>query len=337
MKNLHAFRLKEKGLRRYFAKYSIRGDYSKRIETQLEIAIRRKVSPGFSLHFGNNGSETPVDVIISFYWLAFLWGLNFPGLGRFCEKIGRGHKRNISLKFHGRMMWWELWYDDDMGYDDYHRCDKRRKPRLWPWSMGREKYRSWMCLRQGNIDLNPLDALWGQRYYSYLDLWAKNTRLDVGQFEGDVYDVVFKLQKVTRARKHGPAWARRVSDEGWSADWRCEKGIPFRNDSWKGDEILASAEKVTQHCDGDLSDDWLFEAKASLVERVKKDRIKYNYSPPRKLVHVTRLTSGMPVCKSPDEADFVTADYASPGPMCQECVAIIKKGFTPPGVTEEIE
>lgn len=244
-----------------------------RAKLSLEICWRKKVSPGFKLHFGNEGSETPVDVMFSIYWLAFFWSADWPGLGEFCAWFGRGHKRNLSLKFHDNKMWWELWYDDDMGHDNWHQCDLRRTP-VYPWRWGRAKYRSWMCLRQGNLDLNPLDAFWGFRGYHYEDLEDAAANLHVNQFPHDSYLVRFTLQKRTRFRAHGPWWARRVSDEGYVANWGADPyGIPYRNNSWKGDEIMGSSERIHDE------EGWVDQALYSLKNRIISDRRKYNYHP----------------------------------------------------------
>lgn len=276
MKNLHAFTSHRDNTRRYFATYRIRGDDRRRIEGHLEIAFRPKVdTAGFRFHIGDRGSETPVDGHVDLGRVAAYWGFDWPGLGRLCEATGRGHKRDLSLKIHSGSLWWQLWYDDDGGYDNHHDCDSWRQPRLWPWSRGRRKARQWMCLRSGNIDLNPLDALWGPRYFNYEDVEKRTALVPVGQFPGDEHEVEFTLQRQTRARRYGPAWVRQSSDEGWVAEWECHPGIPVRNHEWKGDEILASGEPV------DSVEGWLPQAVASLVERVKADRRRYRYQPPR--------------------------------------------------------
>ena len=245
------------------------------LSMQIEIPWRKKVSPGFCLHFGDNGSETPVDVMVSFYWIAFFWGCNWPGLGKLCEKIGQGHKRNISLKFHGGQMWWELWHDDDGGYDRHHRdiCDQRRKPKLWPWSRGRDKYRSWMCLREGNIELNPLSALWGVRYFHYEVLEEADVWVLIDQFPGDRYNVHFKLEKQTQARKHGPKWARHMTDRGYSVDWSHNPGIPTQNHDWKGDHTLGSGFSIEGR------ENWQDQAVVKLAEWVKTERNRRGYRP----------------------------------------------------------
>lgn len=276
MKNLYYHSAKEKGMWRAWLRYPSPGKHGRnRFAGQIEIVWMKKVTGGFSFHIGDRGSETPIDIMISFYWLAFFFGFNWGGLGALCEKIGRGHKRNISLQFHDRAMWWNLWYDDDMGYDSHHRCDKWRKP-IWPWSMGRRKYRSWMCLREGSLDLNPIDAFWGFRSFKYEDLGERSEdTFTVGQFPGDEYKVKFTLKRMTRQRDFGPRWARTITYEGYIADWGAwDGGIPVRNDYWKGDCIYSSAVRVLNW------ETWLDEAHAALREVILRERKRYRYRIP---------------------------------------------------------
>lgn len=283
LKNLRWFALKEKGMRRYFAHYIIGGDYLREIDTHLEVVWRKPRTFGFNFHLGDKGSETPIDIMLDLGFIIFFWGLNFPGLGELCSKIGRGHKRDIGLQIHHGSLWWKLWYNDDGGWDAHHRCDSWRKP-IWPWSMGRKKHRPWMCLRQGNIELNPLDAIWGYRYFDREVIDHFKGMVEIGEFEGDEYEVEFKLEKNFRQRRYGPKlWVRRRTFEGYSADWTT-KGIPFRNHSWKGDDVLASSEPLTGGNISTPPKDWKQQAIESLVERIKKDRDKYKYHPPQEAI-----------------------------------------------------
>jgi len=275
MKNLHAFSSHRDNTLRWFATYRIAGNDLRRIEAQMEIARRKKPeSFGFRFHLGDRGSETPFDGHIDLGWVAFFWGFNAPGLGALCERIGQGHKRDLSLKIHGGQLWWKLWFDDDGGADPYHRCDGWRRPKVWPWSAGPKKHRGWMCLRDGNIPLHPLDALWGHRYYDRENIETRTVLVPVGEFPGDEYQVTITLESVTRARRMGPRWARRRTDAGWGIDWTCEGGIPFRNHSWKGDESLAGGFGI------DSRERWVQQAVTKLVEHTKRDRKRYGYHPP---------------------------------------------------------
>lgn len=283
MKHLHAFTSHRERCRRYFATYRINGDDRRRIEASLEISTPKKSdSVGFRIHLGNRGSETPVDGMLDLNRIKVFWGLDFPGLGRICEVIGRGHKRDLSLQIHNHQLWWRLWYDDDGGMDPYHECDSWRRPKLWPWSAGRKKHRPWMCLRSGNIELNPVDAFYGHR------LWLKDDTFDapptaralvsIGDFPGDEYAVDFTLERREVRRRTGPAWAGRVTRVDYSVDARCKPGIPVRNHDWKGDEILGWHENVTPDSVRDGS--WVAEAVTRTIAHVRRDRQHHGYVPP---------------------------------------------------------
>lgn len=246
---------------------------------------RRFSDRGFSvkLHLGNRGSETPIDAHAQFGPFAVYVTIGGIG-GRLCELVGRGHKRDLQLSAHGGSLWWKLWHDDDNGYDDgAHKCDKWRRPRLWPWSAGRKKYRSWMCLRDGSIELNPASALWGRASFHRTKIGDRVTAaVQVGEFPGDTYLVGFQLEHSVRHRDHGPRWARRVLSTSYDVDWDTRglcNGIPVRNHDWKGDEVLASGVALPDGMGPD--DDWLTYAVARVVEQVKGDRRRYGYVPPK--------------------------------------------------------
>lgn len=282
MKNLHAFTSHRDNTRRYFATYRIKGDDLRRVEGHIEIAFRPKLGKGgFRFHLGDRGSETPIDGMVDLGLVAVFWGFNAPGLGRLCEWIGRGHKRDLSLRIHDGALWWRIWYDDDGGMDAYHCCDSWRQPKVWPWSAGRRKHRGWMCLRDGNINLNPVDAFWGSKLrLRDEDFPEQSARVlvPVGDFEGDEYEVDFTLERREVRRRYGPAWARRVKRVDYSADAKCTPGIPVRNHDWKGDEILGWGVKVSAESVADGT--WVREAVAGTVDLACRDRKRYRYSPP---------------------------------------------------------
>lgn len=237
---------------------------------------------GFRIHFGDTGSETPYD-----YWLGLGVAsvhLNFESNGRFAEWVGRGHKRDLSLNIHGGSLWWKVWYDGEQGNAEHHRCDSWRRPRLWPWSMGRNKHRGWMCLRDGNIDLNPVDAFYGSQLWlrdeNFPELTA-TALVHVGDFDRDEYLVDFRLERREVRRKAGPAWARRVKRVDYSAAAKCDPGIPVRNHDWKGDEILGWSVRIPIEAVEDGS--WVKAAAAGTIELVRRDRKHYGYKP-RKVV-----------------------------------------------------
>jgi hypothetical protein len=233
---------------------------------------------GFRIHFGDTYSETPYD-----FWagagVASVY-LTIEANGRFAEWIGRGHKRDLSLKIHDRSLWWKLWYDGEQGNAEHHRCDSWRQPKLWPWSAGRRKHRGWMCLRDGNIDLNPVDAFYGSRLWLRDESFGEEkatTLVHVGDFPRDEYLVDFTLERRQVRRKAGPAWARRVKRVDYSADAKCDPGIPIRNHDWKGDNMLGWSVRIPASAVEDGT--WPKEAVAGTIEHVRRDRKHYGYVP----------------------------------------------------------
>lgn len=237
---------------------------------------------GFRFHTGGRGSETPVDAAVHF-GLGSVY-LSTSLFGRFTEWVGRGHKRELSVKTHDGSLWWQVWYDDDGGNDSYHRCDSRRRPRLWPWSAGRRKHRGWMCLRNGNLELNPADAVWGRASFHREALESPIVvAVPVGEFPGDTYPVELTLEREQLFREHGPAFARRVLSDRFTVSWDARdycKGIPVRNHDWKGDEVLASGVSLPDGYDP-ADGRWPELAVEQIVEQVKRDRRHFGYVPPR--------------------------------------------------------
>lgn len=233
---------------------------------------------GVRLHTGGRGSETPFDAHLDLGLIAGYFKIGGIG-GRWAEFIGRGHGRDLSLAIHGGQLWWKVWHDDDGGNDrTAHRCDKWRTP-PWPWSLGRRKYRGWLCLRDGNIELNPVTAIVGDRPHYHRDesgQW-REAFVDVGQFPGDRYLVSFRAEPWELHRDHGPAWARRVLATGVSYDWDAGPGgIPIRNHEWKGDEVIAGSVSATVPA----GEDWLPHAAAALADDIRRDRVHHGYRPP---------------------------------------------------------
>lgn len=284
---------------RVWITYNIKRNPRRQIKAKLEVVWNWKLKgyhhTGASIHFGGRGSETPIDIFLGLYFVSFFFGMNFPGLGRICGWLGRGHHRNISLKVHDGSIWWELWYDDQSGYDDWHRCDGWR--RIWWWPFKNKKYRSWSCLRQGNIDLNPLDAIYGSQNYHYKtvdtaetilfmingqDSIAEMPQAEFNKFyaEGAVEKHLLKLelQHVDSYRDRAPKWARGYKDCGYMASWRCDQGIPFRNNSWKGNYTYASAVDLGMKLY--VGEAWPFLARGRIRDSINEDRKRYNYKSP---------------------------------------------------------
>lgn len=265
-----------------------------RLELSAELVDRRHLvrdrgltkllldNLGFKLHLGDRGSETPIDGHVDLGLVAAYWSIGGVG-GRLAEALGRGQKRNLALHLHGGSLWWELWHDDEGGNaDNVHRCDGWRQPKVWPWSAGRRKHRGWMCLRKGNIELNPLDALWGRPRPTRTPSEPRDAFVQPEQFPGDSYLVRFTLEHNLWAREHGPSWVRRRTTETWSVEWDARPaGIPVRNHDWKGDEILAGAFPLGEGVyPGDVGE-WLPWAAEHLLATVRRDRERYGYLPPK--------------------------------------------------------
>jgi hypothetical protein len=169
VRSIRKHSIKEKGLWRGWLTLNDPDYMHQGADYHLEVAYGRRAARslgwGFRIHFGDKGSETPFHIDLYAYWFAIFFSMNTPHMGQIFSKICGGHKRNISLRTHSGNLWWELWFDDDMGYDRHHDCDKWRT--LWWWPFKNKKYRPWACWRSGCIELNPLDAMWGHRYYEY--------------------------------------------------------------------------------------------------------------------------------------------------------------------------
>lgn len=224
--NVHWHSTKEKGLWRAWLTINNPNHMNRVVDFNFEIAWLKKVSPGFRIHFGDRGSETPFHWDVSFYWVAFFFSMRTPNMGAFFEKLCRGYTRNFTLRFHSGRVWWDVWYDDSMGYDDHHKCNLWDPPKFWPFR--NKKYRPWQCLRRGSMALNPLDLWWGTRYYSYETVDEDTLLIEINQFPGDEYMVEFTVQHQTQARRYGPRFVRHVTDRGYVAEWSIpDNGTPI--------------------------------------------------------------------------------------------------------------
>lgn len=262
-----------------------------RLELSLELVDRRAAlqkmglrkllleNLGFKFHVGDRSSETPFDGHVDLGVAAAYWSIGGIG-GRLAESIGRGQKRNLSLRLHGGQVWWELWHDDEGGNaDNVHKCDSWRQPTLWPWSLGRKKHRPWMCLRRGNLQLNPADALWGTPTPDRVKIGDEVTLpVPMGEFPGDTYLMEVQRERWDWRRVHGPIWARKRSTQ-FHADWRSEKGVPVSTDrDWKGNEVLASGVNLTEA--EALGDGWQEVVIDKVVAHMKESRRRHGYKPP---------------------------------------------------------
>jgi len=137
-----------------------------------------------------------------------------------------------------------------------------------------------MCLRDGNLDLNPLDAIWGRRTYDGLRMYEEDAILHINQFPKDSYPVTLTLEKLYSRRRYGPTWVRRRKRAGYRVEWECKQGVPFRNHSWKGDRHLGgSFALAAEPLDRVDVGDWVDQALAVLKADTIRDRERYGYHP----------------------------------------------------------
>ena len=125
--------------------------------------------------------------------------------------------------------------------------------------------------RDGSVVIDPRDRLLGELRYSY-EPFGEPVAAVVRMPEGDDHEVVLSLRRVRRGRKRGEGVL------SWSAEWESGAGIPFRNHSWKGDEVTASSVEVS---DGAVEQGrWAEEACAAIAVRVSAMRTRYRWRAP---------------------------------------------------------
>lgn len=147
--------------------------------------------------------------------------------------------------------------------------DGRLRWRLW--AKRDEHSASTPRWRDGSVVVDLRERLWGPLLYSYEPVGEPVAAM-VRMPEGDDHEVVLKLRRVRRGRKRG------VGELSWSADWSSKNGIPFRNDSWKGNEVMAASVKVS---DAAVKQDrWVAEACAGIAANVSAMRTRYQWRTP---------------------------------------------------------
>lgn len=236
------------------------------ISARLEMAWRKKTAPAAYIKLGTTYSENPLQLHVSLWFVAFWLSISLAGLNGLIMKLTTGHKRKIGVTFHDGMMWWNLWYDNDAGWDTHHKCKYKSRPG--------KRYRGWACLRDGNLYLNPINNLWGMKYYSYKDVDHYTRLVRFTDVPNDEYLVDFKLQEMWRGRRRGPKWATDRTFEGFIVDWNCEKGIPTENNSYKGDCVYGSSLPIDPPPFGGP---WIVQAETKLIEWIAIQRERYGY------------------------------------------------------------
>lgn len=204
---------------------------------------------GVTLKIGNAGSENVLAASLRLNPIGALY-LHTERHGTWLQRrlnpVGY-HSRVFELSIHDGTLWWKVWAKRDES--------TRGTPR-W---------------RDGSTVINPLDRILGPVRHAFEKIGMPVTGT-VRMPEGDTHEVVLQLEKVQTGRRRG----RKV--ESWSVDWECRKGIAFRNDSWKGDNVLGSSVVVTRAAmDRGM---WPEEACAQIAAAVSRDRSRYGWRAP---------------------------------------------------------
>lgn len=200
---------------------------------------------GFHLGLGGTYSETPVD--LAFFLPGLSIYLTTTMFGKICEKLtGDYYKpsREISLQLKGKTLNIDLWSKKH----EWHSED--------PW---------WV--KGLTFNLSPIDKIYGNKRYYYYHLIKSKSKSFVKLPEKDYpVDLTLKVQVFKRPRG-------KAIKTSYIVEW--EGAIPFRNHSWKGDEVLGSAVEVTRDSLEDFH--WINEATANIAARIQKDRTRYGY------------------------------------------------------------
>lgn len=213
-----------------------------------ELVIGRQATFGAGLKLGNVGSEQVLAADFGLPGLFHLY-LHTEHHGQFLQRRLNPtsyQSRVIDITAHHGRLWWELWA----------RRDEQAKTDPW-----------WM---HGSLRIDPRTILLGEIRHTYTDV-GDRIEATVRMPEGDDHTVTLQLQKRTTGRKHG----RKTTH--WTVDWDAPAGIPFRNDSWKGDNIYGSGVDIT-HVAVD-NGRWVAEACAQIAAQCTSDRSRYHYLP----------------------------------------------------------
>ncbi|WP_354643849.1 hypothetical protein [Kitasatospora camelliae] len=216
---------------------------------QLVIGRSTYRTLGATLKVGNDGSENALACSLRLGRLGALY-LSSGDYGRRIQRrlnAGTYESRVIEVAAHDGSLWWKLWAPRDS------------------WTKGTPR---WM---DGNTVLNPIDRWLGPVRYSYEDVGPKRPGRVVMP-EGDVHEVTLQLQRQRKGRRRGR------SVESWTVDWTSSPGIPTRNHSWKGDEVLGSGTDVS-----DAAVDagrWAEEACARIAAAMSRDRSHHRWRGP---------------------------------------------------------
>lgn len=215
-----------------------------------QLVIGRSFSgAGISFKVGNAGSEHVLDASIRINPIGALY-LHTEKHGTWLQRrlnpVGY-QSRVIELSVHDGTLWWKLWAKRD------------------EWTHGTPRW------QDGSTTVNLLDRWLGPVRNEFEKVGPTVAGI-VRMPEGDTHEVVLQLEKVRTGRRRG----RKV--ESWSVDWESREGIPFRNNSWKGDNVLGSSVTVTSAAMERGM--WPEEACAQIAASVARDRSRYGWRAP---------------------------------------------------------
>jgi hypothetical protein len=234
-------------------KYSLPGPWSKATGELGGQLLIGKTFGLFSIAFeiGSAGSEHTLSGHVKINGLGALY-LHANGFGEWLQRRlnGTGYDdRKIGISAHDGSVYWSLWEREGHWSHD--------QPKWW----------------SGSFPYDLRDVLLGQLSYSYENVGEPVpavVRMPYG--DEDMHDVVLQLQRQTLARKRGKP--KKVS---WTVKWTSEKGIPFRVDSWKGNEALGSSVAVSDR--EAEAGAWPHIAVVRIAESMMKQRIRYGLTP----------------------------------------------------------
>lgn len=202
---------------------------------------------GMSAKVGNAGSE---------HTLAADVRLPFGALYLHTETFGTWLQRRLN----------------PIGYDsrviEFDVSDGRIRWKLWAKRDGHSKNKPrW---QDGTLTLDPRDRLLGPARYSYET--HDTTTATVRMPDGDDHEVTLTLKRQRYGRMHG---AGKLS---WTVEWDSRPGIPYRHNSWKGDEVLGSSVTVSDAAVD--TERWAADACAGIAADVSKMRTRNKWHPP---------------------------------------------------------
>lgn len=232
-------------------------------------------------HIGNLGSESPWDGHLSIGPFAIYWGHNaFRRLANWLSRCG-GYQWDtrewmLQLTEDWRLRW-QFANHSDM-------CDTHRKRRQEAARNRGKKVHRLRSLREGYLNLNIPDHIWGPVRYTYEDAAHHGALL---KFPDGEYGVILTLQRLYKGRTKVD---RKKHEMSWSIDVEAPKGVPTHYDSsggWKGDRSYGWSVPypyASAHPDfsSRLPLDWEENAERLVTEWVLNQRQRTGFTEPLK-------------------------------------------------------